>query len=91
MIRLPPDSEVKMIEIRTWPAVEGLEELDMKREIKMKFPGISVSNGMYICSLHVQKLLEGQCRFSKYCWPKLTTEYDGLYWSTPSSCPLPVK
>lgn len=91
LIRPPPDSAIKMIEIRTWPAVEGLEELDMKKEIESKFPGISVSNGMYICSLHVQKLPEGQCRFSKYCRPKLTTEYDGLYWSTPTTRPLPVK
>ena len=88
---LPPDSSIKMIEIRTWSAIEGLEELNMKKEIESKFPGISVSYGMYLCSCHVQKLPKGQSCFSKYCRPKLTTEYDGLYWSTPTSRPLPLK
>ena len=80
-----------MIEMHTWPAVDRLEELDMKKEIETKFPEISISYGMYICSLHIQKLTEGQHHFSKYCCPMLTTEYDGLYSSTPTSCSLPVR
>ena len=91
MERPPPDSSVKMIQIRVWSAMEGLEELDMKKEIESKFLSISVSYGMYLCSRHVKKLPEGQHRFSKYCRPQLTTEYDGLYWSTPTSRPMPLK
>ncbi len=81
----------KMNEIWKWPAVDGLQELNLKNELEKRFLGIETSSGWYICSCHVQPLPNGHKRYSKYCHPILRDKADGLYWSSTSSCPLPLK